>query len=260
MALSRKVIKPLLSVNIPMLNSVIKETFYVTEALLKQESLKERKPMPLKTWLDPSRYPLVDNLNLEDVSEYLPAIYKPFIGMTNDLPWRTVITQAVLHNEKVDIRMENWMAEYRMPVEIKGDEFYSVPLDQEIARLKLGQAPQQTLWNVYLMPLIFQKREITKIPIKDIERRKLDFRELFSKKYEKMPPNQNPPPGIIAHKREMDNGQQKEFTLIEGHYRLAKADEEGWSTFPCKIFTWQEIVPFINVQPIKGSYRYEHKS
>jgi hypothetical protein len=240
-----------------MLNPVIKETFEVTEELLKQEPLKERKPIPLKTWLDPSRYPLVDNLNLEEVSEYLPALYKPFIGMTYDIHWRKIITQAVQHNEEVDIRMENWMAEYRMPVEIKGDEFYNVPLDQEIARLKLGQAPQQTLWSVYVMPLIFQKKEITQIPIKDVERRKLDFMELYSKKYERMVLNNNPPPGIIVHKGDMNQGQQ--FTLIEGHYRLAKADEVSWSTFPCKIFTWQEIVPFINVQPIKGFYWYEHK-
>ena len=239
-----------------MLNSIIKETFDVTEELLKQELLKERKPMPLKTGLDSSRYPLVDHLNLEEVSEFMPTLYKPFIGMTYDIHWRKVITQAVLHNEEVDIRMENWMAEYRMPVEIKGDEFYSVPLDQEIARLKLGQAPQQTLWSVYVMPLIFTTREITQIPLKDVERRKLDFMELYSKKYQKISLNNNPPPGIIV-KREMDNGQQ--FTLIEGHYRFAKADEEGWSTFPCKIFTWQEIVPFINVQPIKGSYQYGHK-
>jgi hypothetical protein len=109
------------------------------------------------------------------------------------------------------------------------------------------------------MPLIFQKREITQIPIKEVERRKLDFMELYSKKYERMALNNNPAPGIIVHKHEMDNGHQKEFTLIEGHYRLAKADEAGWSTFPCKIFTWQEIVPFINVQPIKGFYWYEHK-
>jgi hypothetical protein len=234
-------------------NSVIKETFYVTEELLKQEFLKERKPIPLKTWMDPSRYPLLDHLNLEDVSEYLPALYKPFIGMTYDIHWRKIITQAMLHNEAVDIRMENWMAEYRMPVEIKGDEFYSVPLDQDMAILKLGQAPQQALWSVYPIPLIFTTREITQIPNKDIERRKLDFMELYSKKYQKISLNNNPPPCIIIARQ-----QENKFTLIEGHYRLAKADEEGWSTFPCKIFTWQEIVPFINVQAIKGFYWYEH--
>jgi hypothetical protein len=236
----------------------LKENFHLTEALLQQQFAPPKPSLPLTAWLDPERYADLGSIDLHEAYEFLPELYKPLVKSTSkDIDWRQIITQAVTYNETTDKNLERWLKLANLSTSMHKGAFYSIPfIPNVITTEKLGSPPQGTMWSFYILPLLLTKRHVEHIPIDNISRRELDYTELYSRKYEQMRPELSPPPAIIVNGNEFGNTDKKPFTLIEGAFRMVRAHEAGETSFPCKIISWQDIEPYINIQPIKGSYSY----
>ena len=126
----------------------------------------------------------------------------------------------------------------------------------EIIHTKKSVPIQGALWSVYILPLLLKKRPIQSVAIDTISRRKLDYTELYSPKYNQMQPSTDMPPALIVATDELGNPENQAFTLIEGAMRLTHAHTLGKTTYPCKIIPWHEVSGYINLQPIQGGYHY----
>ena len=241
-----------------MSKTILRESLYLTESELKQYLLPSPKAMPLLEWLDPERYPELSIFNLEDTYEFLPQMYKTLSDkMKKNACWRQVISQVVSQNEAVDQSLEKWLTAAKFTPEQRREGFYSVPFAPGLLDIKLEAAPQNTLWSCYVIPLLLTKQPTESIAIQDIYRRKLDYTELFSNKYNAMLTTLSPPPALIVRNAELENPDSKPFTLIEGAFRTARAEEDGLGHISCKIIPWRILKQHINIQPIHGGYQYQ---
>ena len=236
--------------------TVIKETLDLTEAEL-QPYLEPKKSVPLSAWLDPDRYPTMGRFNLEDAYEYLPKMYQALAdAMEKDADWRKVISRVVSHNEGPDKHLEKWLRAAKIADERRQACFYGVPFAPGLLDARLGAPPKNTLWSFYAVPLLLTKRPVEKIAIADAYRRKLDYTEFYSFKYASMKLELEPPPVLVLYAAELENPEGKAFTLIEGALRTAKAEEADRTYVNAKIVAWDELRPYIHIQPIKGDYHY----
>ena len=240
-----------------MVRTLLKQTLHLTDVLLKDQFAPPKKSLSLSAWLDPERYPDPGSFNMEDTREFLPDLYRPLVdNLGEGIDWRSIISRVVTHNEQADARLEKWVQEARFTDAKRREAFHSIPFIPGMPDAKLGKAPRGTLWSFYVIPLLLTKRRVESMAIRSIYRRSLDYTELYSPKYDKMVPDLNPPPVLIVNAQELPNPDGKPFTLIEGVFRTARAEERGQANIACKIISWSDLEPYVHIQPIQGSYQY----